>query len=498
MSIIEDKYGRGLIAPIRPEQIDPKAQQINYFPLDAFEFTDPSNTTAPVLRMKSPWSFDVPALTLDGSSTASWGIIPETAWYMGLRIAEDCRFRYGSSYDTTLDLVTCDGGNVQTSGGIQGGFSVDLSDYTDWTVSFQWAGTWQWVTSDNPSKAGPWDWDAGTSTLYIYSGLPYHLPFKVRDVLEIISDVMFWTSIQTDEYLTSLLSGKSRFTFEGSNTNVTGNVVIDGTGFRWYGENGEYILLGETGVFKDVDLEGNWNPDASPPTGWKISANGDVEFNNGTFRGSLDGADGTFAGTVDVEDPAGTNYTIRIEDGAIKLIDPSDATTELGRIKGQDFNLGLSLAKYLQFQVGSNVLNWISSIYGPVLFSSAANADLGLSSEGWDRVFSKKLLLSENSGGTSTESDFVGMIGFRFNSGEVTYGEIYDFFDQYIIVDRRYSCIGSYDGDTLSAIAEVSGPPPAIYLYDANLNLLSVFQEGQSTILARDFFGVLVTLNTGQ
>lgn len=43
----------------------------------------------------------------------------------------------------------------------------------------------------------------------------------------------------------------------------------------------------------------------SGSTGWRIRKNGNAEFNNGTFRGTLDGVDGNFTGTVYVENLEG-------------------------------------------------------------------------------------------------------------------------------------------------------------------------------------------------
>jgi hypothetical protein len=47
--------------PARPGSIDPKVQQVDVFPLDAFSFDDPNKTANPRVMLKEPWTWEVQA-----------------------------------------------------------------------------------------------------------------------------------------------------------------------------------------------------------------------------------------------------------------------------------------------------------------------------------------------------------------------------------------------------------------------------------------------------
>ena len=49
--------GSSVSLPARPGAVDPKAQQIDIFPLDAWEFDDPKTHSVPRMRLRAPWVF---------------------------------------------------------------------------------------------------------------------------------------------------------------------------------------------------------------------------------------------------------------------------------------------------------------------------------------------------------------------------------------------------------------------------------------------------------
>jgi len=55
----ESLTGGAINAPSRPGAVDPRAQQVDVFPLDAFEFDDPKRNAVPVVRLKAPWVWEV-------------------------------------------------------------------------------------------------------------------------------------------------------------------------------------------------------------------------------------------------------------------------------------------------------------------------------------------------------------------------------------------------------------------------------------------------------
>jgi len=45
--------------PVRPGSVDPRSQQVDVFPLEAFDFDDPKTHAIPVLRLKAPWVWSI-------------------------------------------------------------------------------------------------------------------------------------------------------------------------------------------------------------------------------------------------------------------------------------------------------------------------------------------------------------------------------------------------------------------------------------------------------
>ncbi|RAS62622.1 putative phage tail protein [Vibrio diazotrophicus] len=115
--------------------------------------------------------------------------------------------------------------------------------------------------------------------------------------------------------------------------------------------------------------------------GWKIDKNGNVEFNDGTFRGTLEGVDGYFTGTVYAEKIEGDvikAYPISV--GAIASIPDNTWTTLYSvNIGNKPFNRSAQFAPVsVAGQVGYARFLVNGAVVGQITFISAAFGALAL------------------------------------------------------------------------------------------------------------------------
>jgi hypothetical protein len=79
-----------------------------------------------------------------------------------------------------------------------------------------------------------------------------------------------------------------------------------------------------------------------PARGYKIRGNGDVEFNDGIFRGHLDGATGSFSGHIEAKS------------GTLEAVTISDQATFSGRIFSDNFTVDYDPESMRRFPASGN------------------------------------------------------------------------------------------------------------------------------------------------
>lgn len=116
----------------------------------------------------------------------------------------------------------------------------------------------------------------------------------------------------------------------------------------------------------------------SGSSGWKIAANGDVEFNDGNFRGDITGATGTFTGTVSV--------------GSLNIPDTTTANSfhvdTTGNAWWGAVAIGASTAKVLNTGAAtfSNITITGGSVATSTLSGTIAQTNLNLADRGWTQT----------------------------------------------------------------------------------------------------------------
>lgn len=134
--------------------------------------------------------------------------------------------------------------------------------------------------------------------------------------------------------------------------------------------------------FTNALVSSNWSKGNS---GWRIQENGDVEFNDGTFRGTLTVGDtsgdaGTFYVEIDPATGALSHYfegNIRtvLEDGVISFVNPSGTG-------GGSIYAAAAAANNLRLDVNDEIYNFLATT-----LSSDNGADLGTDLSRWSTIF---------------------------------------------------------------------------------------------------------------
>ena len=83
--------------------------------------------------------------------------------------------------------------------------------------------------------------------------------------------------------------------FVANNAEIRGHMIAESLSFVGGAAEGVVDQLGMYPDQNSLQIQGNYQQGVK---GWAIDSSGNVEFNNGVFRGTLDGADGNFSGTV--------------------------------------------------------------------------------------------------------------------------------------------------------------------------------------------------------
>jgi hypothetical protein len=96
-----------LNVPARPGSIDPKVQQVDVFPLDAFLFDDPNRTANPRVMLKSPWVWEVQS-EIDALETQ----VGELQKSLSISIVTITRNRANVTYPGVLTLNAADTAGV--------------------------------------------------------------------------------------------------------------------------------------------------------------------------------------------------------------------------------------------------------------------------------------------------------------------------------------------------------------------------------------------------
>lgn len=308
----QDKGDLGLRANVRPGSVDPIAGQRLVFPLEAFEFTDPNRVDNPELKMKPPWRLVADYISSSGDA---WnydgvvGIVPEDAYYSGMRAPSD-----GGLALLNLkkdDLVAADSpvtafAVTTQRATIAGSVDYDLTQMTTvagapWQLSDGYTiivkseeAGWEYLSSEGPTEGNMISLVGTTLNIESSNLLPQLLPFLLLGNSEWFQDLMVIPYGYSQSQLDSLLDGIDNFSPIEGNLSADRGYILSPDGFYWY-NGGQYIQLGTEALFSAVDLKsGDWDGSiedgeiiSTGTKGWAIAHKGDVEFNDGTFRGTV-------------------------------------------------------------------------------------------------------------------------------------------------------------------------------------------------------------------
>ncbi len=279
----------------RAGSITNRDMNVSMFPFDAFEFDDPNRTANPSLTMKYPWQFKI------GDSKIPWeakqhGIIPFNGWFASFIDLSTTTLESESS----TAVVTPSDENLNTSAyGVNGYVEFSLASFpvsfANYTIIFRHSGAWEYLTSGGINNSKHISVSGGVVKLW--SNFNYVLPFTLSYTSESFREILFipesYSQLAIEQIINNADTFMNYFTDSAANPSLT----LSPQGLLW--KSGDsYIRLGSTASFHGVDLDsGNFK---AGEQGWQITKEGDVEFNDGTFRGTLDAVDGTFTGDLTV------------------------------------------------------------------------------------------------------------------------------------------------------------------------------------------------------
>jgi hypothetical protein len=334
---------KGIIQRGRPGQLTGLNTSPDLFPFDAFEFTDPSRTANPKLYMKEPWGLQVPTLDVGGNITGprvdGFKVIPdgveatellsELTSYTAVRGAPTTKIRSlvrWADIDPVESFPIADSNVIQRydSTGLPDGtegyyvYNVEFQEgdggstpMTNWTAIVNSGGVWNWaskatILADGTATVYETDPSMFAFTVYEYKCFTYIPTFNLlgiktggtngsfdytfdfrfgSGVNERVHSFLLYKQTLSDQEVVDIIGTARGFKFS-SLTSGTGNVKISENGFYWEGDSGKSITLGDEAVFDGVTVRSeNY---VAGTSGWEIDTNGDVEFNEGTFRGDLE------------------------------------------------------------------------------------------------------------------------------------------------------------------------------------------------------------------
>jgi hypothetical protein len=334
---------KGIVQRGRPGQLTGLNTSPDLFPFDAFEFTDPSRTANPKLYMKEPWGLQVPTLDVGGNITGprvdGFKVIPdgveatellsELTSYTAVRGAPTTKIRSlvrWADIDPVESFPIADSNVIQRydSTGLPDGtegyyvYNVEFQEgdggstpMTNWTAIVNSGGVWNWaskatILADGTATVYETDPSMFAFTVYEYKCFTYIPTFNLLGIKsggdngsfdytfdfrfgsglsERVHSFLLYKQTLSDQEVVDIIGTARGFKFS-SLTSGTGNVKISENGFYWEGDSGKSITLGDEAVFDGVTVRSeNY---VAGTSGWEIDTNGDVEFNEGTFRGDLE------------------------------------------------------------------------------------------------------------------------------------------------------------------------------------------------------------------
>lgn len=221
----------------------------------------------------------------------------------------------------------------------------------------------------------------------------------------------------------------------------------------------------------------------SGSSGWRILGDGSVEFNSGTFRGTLDAAGGTFSGTLDAVDGTFTGTLSAVDGtftGTLSGVDGTFVgTLSGGAIEGGTIDIGGSDAT--SFHVDSNGNMWLGD-------AAFASAPFSVANDG-------EVLIGDSSGHLITMDalSYAGYIRIYTGDGsEVLPAEIGSEDSPSINQPTLTIQGGSYHSSDVGPHINLSGPDPTV---GDGSNSINIDAGGGIVTLTQDDGGVWVGSN---
>lgn len=287
--------GANLNLLTRPGSISNRDLNVDVFPFDAFEFDDPNRVSKPSLTMKDPWNLKI------GNSELPWteekhGIIPSNGWFAKFIALNETTLES----ETSITSVEPSYNNLKSSSyGVNGTVKFDFTDFpvdfTNYTIIYRHQNAWQYKTSGGISVG--FNIDVTGDLVTLWSNFPYMLPFTLSYTSQSFREVLIIPENYSQATIDEIINDSDTFISYFSTTGGNPSLTLSSQGMLW--KSGDsYIRLGETASFHGVDLDsGNFQAGVQ---GWQITKEGNAEFNDGTFRGTLDGVNGTFSGDLEI------------------------------------------------------------------------------------------------------------------------------------------------------------------------------------------------------
>ena len=445
-----------LIEKLRPASIETKSRNVNTFPFDAFEFDDPNRTQFPSLMMKYPWNFKI------GNESMPWtaekhGIIPSNGWFTELLKYNDTELSSESSTSTISETTN----NLRNSAyGVNGSVEYNLSSLPgysgNYTIVLRFQNKWIYKTSGGIDNAHG-NIEVSGTTLKIHSGFTFTLPLTLSYTSQSFRELLIIPESYSQSAIEQILNGADTFIEYFSASGENPSLTLSAQGLLWKSGD-KYIRLGDTASFHGVDLDsGNF---VEGSEGWQITADGDVEFNNGTFRGELDAAGGSFSGELDAAsgtfsgnlDAAGGIFSGELNAASGSFTGELQAVT--GSFSG-DITAGTGHFQQLQFKdliIGNNVLKSYlpkvtsnNSVQRKVVLQILASGTIKLyfQGKGGDGTGVPSVIyVKKDSGGTVTLIDsFVPPLSYTAYTYEISIieGDVIEVWTSYAAVGSSYA-----------------------------------------------------------
>lgn len=276
---------------------------------------------------------------------------------------------------------------------------------------------------------------------------PWKFDAEKIDIGDIIAQSLYINEILATEEYTLIDGGNPE---DPPENEYDGGTDLDAEAEETYNDNtGKYVDVPLDYISIESPLffrEGVMGPLQSinyeeGSEGWLISPDGDVEFNNGVFRGNLEAARGTFYNTDETE------KSVVIENGELQLNDEDAlSASRVSKI----YSYGTLIGGGMIFELPNEsrlafVSDGFAGMYGLYPFDYL---ELGNTTYPFAEGSFERLRINTEAGENEPETDSFAIIsGWTFNSDN-THSNIFNVFSSKLAVNPVAATIGYYSNDS--------------------------------------------------